>query len=82
VREEGEIQNGSVRAKDFKVAQRFNAVTYWNHDTAPSSTDWLPKAMQWQTDGPVLHGQVTDAEFAAAEAAMAQRRAASGATTS
>ncbi len=82
MREEGEIEDGSARVKDFKVAQRFTAVTYWNHDLAPSSSDWLPKVMQWQTDAPVLHGQVTDAEFAAAEAAMAQRRAANGATTS
>ena len=68
--------------KDFKVVQRFNEATYWNHDTRPSSTDWLPKVMQWQTDAPVLHGQVTDTEFAAAEAAMEQRRATSGASIS
>ena len=82
MREEGEVEYGGVRVKDFKVVQRFDKVTYWNHDTSPSSTDWLPKTLQWQSDAPVLHGQVTDVEFAAAEAAMEQRRMSSGATTS
>jgi hypothetical protein len=68
--------------KDFQATQRFDEVTYWNHDTAPSGTDWFPKVMRWQKDAPVLHGQVTDGEFAAAEAAMVQRRmAADRATT-
>jgi hypothetical protein len=82
VREVGETQAGSARVKDFQATQRFDEVTYWNHDTEPSGTDWFPKVMRWQKDAPVLHGQVTDGEFAAAEAAMVQRRmAADRATT-
>ena len=78
MREEGEKEVGGARVKDFRALQWFDKVGYWNHDTPPSEVDWFPKVMQWQKDAPVLHGQVTDDEFSAAEAAMASRRAAAG----
>ncbi|XP_062223980.1 uncharacterized protein LOC133922606 isoform X2 [Phragmites australis] len=44
--------------------REFQNITYWNHDTAPSAEDSLPRCFHWLTIANAMHKPVTAEELA------------------
>lgn len=56
----------SSALKEWHATHKFNAFTYWNHDTVPTSTDGVQRAMEWGAIAAALHAPVSAADITAA----------------
>ena len=44
-----DTQNSEGEVSNFVSRAEFQNITYWNHDTAPSAEDSLPRCFHWLT---------------------------------
>ncbi|KAL5664557.1 hypothetical protein ACJX0J_024665, partial [Zea mays] len=49
VLEKSRGQNSDAEVSNFTSRAEFQSITYWNHDTAPSAEDSLPRCFHWLT---------------------------------
>ncbi|KAG6691463.1 hypothetical protein I3842_10G064600 [Carya illinoinensis] len=54
----------------WEVNAKFENVTYWNHDSLPSSNDALLRSLHWLTVAKALHKPVTDEDVVSASIAL------------
>jgi hypothetical protein len=59
-------ESESTTANAWKAVGKFNGLHYWGHDTTPSATDGLRRALDWLPLAAAVHGpvQVSDVEAA------------------
>jgi hypothetical protein len=41
--------NSNAEVNNFTSQAEFQSITYWNHDTTPSTEDSLPRCFHWLT---------------------------------
>uniref|UniRef100_A0A804PET6 Uncharacterized protein n=1 Tax=Zea mays TaxID=4577 RepID=A0A804PET6_MAIZE len=59
VLEKSRGQNSDAEVSNFTSRAEFQSITYWNHDTAPSAEDSLPRCFHWLTVANAMHRAVT-----------------------
>ncbi|PWZ23986.1 Ribonuclease H2 subunit C [Zea mays] len=57
-------QNSDAEVSNFTSRAEFQSITYWNHDTAPSAEDSLPRCFHWLTVANAMHRAVTAEDLA------------------
>ncbi|XP_062223979.1 uncharacterized protein LOC133922606 isoform X1 [Phragmites australis] len=61
---EKDTHNLDDEVSNFVSRAEFQNITYWNHDTAPSAEDSLPRCFHWLTIANAMHKPVTAEELA------------------